>query len=191
MSLTFRTVAIAILVIGFALGISFGAGIAYGRGDPKTVQSGLTQQQIQQLIGGTGAGAGQFGAGAGAASPGAGAGAAGGAQGAGGGGAQASLLGANATAGRVTAIQGQTVSIETRQGTQRVNLSSSTTVSRLAAALPSDIKEGMTIIANGTRKDDGSFDATSLAQVPQELQGLVTGTGATQARGTPTPTPRP
>jgi hypothetical protein len=185
MSLSFRMLAIAIGVFGIALGVAFGAGVAYGRGSPKTVQSGLTQQQIQQLYGApTNAGA-AAGAGAGAAT-GAGAGA-GAATGAG-----ATAAAARATTGRVTAVSGQTVTIETARGSQKVNLASSATVSKTTNGSASDLTAGTTIFASGTRNADGSFDATSVSQVPGELQTLITalmgasaGNGTTPAAATP------
>jgi hypothetical protein len=182
LSLTFRTLAVAALAAGLALGISFGVGVAYGRGDPKTVQSGLTAQQIQQLYGGGGAG------GAGAA------GAAGGAQGNAGGGAagNAAALGARSTMGRVTAVNGQTVTIETRQGSQKIQLTSGSTVNKLTTGSSGDIQEGSTIVASGTRKDDGSFDATSVSQVPPEVAALLGGgAGGTGGTGTTSPAATP
>lgn len=169
-SLTFRTLAIGVVAAGLALGIAFGVGVAYGRGNPKTVQSGLTTQQIQQMYGPATSGA----AGAGG-------------QGAGGAGAAgaASVLGARSTSGRVTAVSGQTVTIETRQGSQKVLLSSSTTVNKLATGASADLQEGSTIVASGTRKDDGSFEATSVSQVPAELVTLVAGGGTSAPTVTP------
>ena len=55
---SFKKLISVIVVLGLAFGAVFGAGVAYGRGSPQIVQSGLTQQQIQQLIGGGGTGAG-------------------------------------------------------------------------------------------------------------------------------------
>lgn len=177
MSLSFRTLAIGIGVMGIALGVAFGAGVAYGRGDPKTVQSGLTQQQIQQLYGaptnpGAAAAAGGAGAGAG--------------QNAGGGGTGTAALAARATSGRVTAVSGQTITIETARGSQKVNVASSAAVNKISGGAASDITEGTTIFASGTRKDDGSFDATAVSQVPGELaQLLSTLTGGGAAGGAP------
>jgi hypothetical protein len=175
LSLTFRTLAIAMVAAGLALGIAFGVGVAYGRGDPKTVQSGLTAQQIQQLFGagGGGAGGGQ---------------ATGGAQGTGGGPAGSgatAVLGARSTSGRVTAVNGQTVTIETRQGSQKVTLGANTTVNKLMQGGSGDLQEGTTIVASGTRKDDGSFEATSVSQVPSELAALVSAGGTAAPSATP------
>ncbi len=47
----FRKVAAGVAVFGLALGVAFGAGIAVGRGDPKTIESGLSAQQLQTLLG--------------------------------------------------------------------------------------------------------------------------------------------
>src|SRR5688572_6945624 len=181
MIVSYRVLVVEVVMIVLALGVSFGAGIAYGRGDPKTVQSGLTQQQIQSLLGISGAAA-QGGAGAadpsgsaGGSSAGAqrqgqgGAGAQGGGGAQGGAGAQqgggAAAAAAQAAAarnpsGRVTAVDGQTLTIETRTGSQKVNIGPSTTIQRLSIGSMSDFRVGSTILASGARKEDGSFDAT-------------------------------
>jgi hypothetical protein len=156
MSLSFRTLAIGVGVLGIAMGVAFGAGVAYGRGDPKTVQAGLTQQQIQQLYGAP-------------TNPAAAAGNAGGAPASSQAGAGAAALAARSTTGRVTAVSGQTLTIETARGSQKVNLSSSAAVNKSTRGAVSDITEGTTIFVSGTRKEDGSFDATSVSQVPSEL----------------------
>src|SRR6266545_5708472 len=135
MILSFRTLAIGIGVMGIAMGVAFGAGVAYGRGDPKTVQSGLTQQQIQQLYGaptnpGAAAAAGGTGAGQGTAGAGQNAG------------AGAAAIGARATSGRVTSVNGQTVTIETARGSQKVNVASSAAVNKISSGAASDITEG-------------------------------------------------
>jgi hypothetical protein len=82
------------------------------------------------------------------------------------------------------------VTIETARGSQKVNLAASATVSKAAAGAASDITEGSTIFASGTRNADGSFDATSVSQVPSELQTLLsalTGAGAGAAPASATP----
>lgn len=170
MSLSFRTLAIGIGVMGIAFGVAFGAGVAYGRGDPKTIQSGLSQQQIQQLYGAP-SGGGAGGAAAGAGAQGGGATGAGGASGAGG---AAAAAAARATTGRVTAVSGQTVTIDTARGSQKVNLMPNTAVSKITGGTAADITEGTTIFASGTRKDDGSFDATAVSQVSSDLSQLLT-----------------
>ncbi len=185
MLLSFRMLIIAVVILGAGLGVAFGAGVAYGRGDPKTVQSGLTQQQIQSLLGITGNTAG--GGGAGGATGGSGASGATGSTGTNRGGGNngagaatgstaATGAAARSTTGRITAVQGTTITIETRTGAQQVNLGNTTTISKLSAGAMADLKEGTTIIANGTRKDDGSFDATEVSQVPSDVTALVAGT---------------
>jgi hypothetical protein len=164
-SITFRKVAAGVLVAGALLGIVFGAGVAYGRGDPKTVQSGLTAQQLQSLLGISSAQAAA--ATSGQSAPGTNAGS----------GAAAGLLGGGATTGRITAIDGQTITIQTAQGSVKLNLAVSGTVSTVRTGETADLREGMSVVASGSRKDDGSFDATSITQLPSEIQALLTGGG--------------
>jgi hypothetical protein len=163
MSLSFRTLAIGVVALGILIGVAFGAGVAYGRGDPQTVSEGLTQQQIQQLYG----------------PPTNPAAAQGGAQ-AGGGAAQAL---ARSTTGRVTSVEGNTVTIETSRGSQKVTLGASGTVTKSGSGNLSDLTQGTTIFASGTRKDDGSFDATSISQVSGDLQALLAALTANSAAG--------
>jgi len=185
---------VALGVVGIAMGVSFGAGVAYGRGDPKTVQSGLTQQQIQQLYGApTNPGATQGGSGTGA--PGAGGSPT--APGAGQTGAPPSGAGnlasalARATSGRVTNVSGQTVTIETARGSEKVNLSSGAKVNKNSSSSVSDIKDGMTIFASGTRNADGSFDASSVSEVSIELQTLLSALTTVPTTSPPSPSGTP
>lgn len=165
MRVTLRHMAAAVLVVGVGFGVAFGAGVAYG--SPKQVQGGLTQQQLVALLG---VGTGGLGAGA------SGAGGASGAAGA------AAGLAALGTAGRVVSVQGDVVTIETRQGNVRVNLSSSTTLTKVASATRTDLKEGMTVLVGGQRGNDGTIAATSVTELPQQLAGILTGGGTQQGR---------
>ena len=191
MALNLRSLGVGIAIVGVAVGVAFGSGIAYGRGDPKTVEGGLTQQQIQSLLGISGA---QATGGTGAAGATTGAPDATGAPRQGAGGTGAAALSRNPT-GRVVSIAGNVITIETAQGQSKVNITPTTTITRSSTAVLADIKEGMTIVAGGTRNADGSFDASSLSQVPTELQTLVTagaGTGGGAGAGagtTPATTP--
>ena len=165
----FKFVALVVVVIGLFMGVAFGLGVKYGKGkEPETTQ-GVTLAQIQQMIGGAGgttAGAG----GAGAAGGGAGAG---GAQ-SGTGGNTASAASARSTAGKITAVQGQTVTIEIRPGlTQKLNLGAQSTVNKFSAGAGADLKEGSSVVVSGTRKDDGSFDVTTINLVPPELATIL------------------
>jgi hypothetical protein len=178
----FRFVALGVIVIGLALGVVFGLGVKYGQGNEPEATGGLTAQQINQLLGVGGAGAGGAGAG-GAGGGGAGAGGAGAAGGATNGGGTA-LASGRATAGRITAVQGQTVTIELRPGvTQKINLGAQSVVNKTSTGAGADLKEGSSVIVTGTRKDDGSFDATTVNLVAPELaQALgTTTTGAAPA----------
>jgi hypothetical protein len=180
MKLSFKLLVIAVAVAGLGMGASFAIGVAYGRGDPKTVSAGLTQQQLASLLGvsalqGASAGTGSGTTPSASSTPGAGGG-----QGQGGAfsrqaGAGAGALQALASSpsGRITAISGNTVTIETRQGPVKLNLSASTTVSKQSGSSASDLKVGDTVVASGTRKDDGSLDASSVSQLPSELQALL------------------
>jgi hypothetical protein len=165
MALSFRTIIIGVAVLGIGMGVAFGVGVAYGRGDPKTVQSGLTQQQLQSLLGvSSGQAPGQGGTGG---------------QTAGQGGAGTAL--ARNPSGRITAIDGQTITLETRTGPLKVNLGPSTRINKLATGAASDLSADGTVIVSGTRRPDGSFDATEISQVPAELQALLGGTGGAGA----------
>lgn len=158
MTLTYRMIVIAVAVFGLGLGVAFGAGVAYGRSDPKEVQSGLTAQQIQSLLGVSGGQAASTQSGAGAAESGQ---------------QQRGGAAGRIATGLVTGVEGQTLTIETRQGSQRINLAPSTTISKLSSGTAADIKPGLAIVASGSRKDDGSFDATDVTQVSAELQALL------------------
>jgi len=147
-----RLLMIAIGVCGVAVGVAFGIGVAYGRGDPKTVETGLTQQQIASLLGGEGNAA--------AAARG------------GGGGVQ--LLGSS-TIGQVTAIEGQTVTVKTAQADVMVTLDSTTKVSKYDGG--SQLSVGDSVVVAGERQSDGSVKAASVSQMPSELSALAGGGG--------------
>jgi hypothetical protein len=136
------------------VGVAFGAGLAYGRGDPKTVETGLTQQQIASLLGGQG-GTGNVARGQGN-----------------GGGVQ--LLGNN-TIGQVTAIDGQTLTVKTAQADVKVTLDSTTKVSKYDGG--SQLSVGDSVVVAGERQSDGSVKATSVSQMPSELSALAEGGG--------------
>ena len=81
--------------------------------------------------------------------------------------------------GRVTAIDGRTITVETRTGSVKVTLAANATVEKVSSGATSDLKVGDTVSATGDRNSDGSVNATSIAQVPQELQALVGALGGT------------
>ncbi|HXH22541.1 MAG TPA: hypothetical protein VNN10_10955 [Dehalococcoidia bacterium] len=175
MKVSFRIIMIAVAVVGLGFGASFGAGVAYGRGTPKTVSAAPTQQQLNLQLGVTGS----TGGASAAATQVAGAG------GQRGGAAQA--LAGRTTTGRVTAIEGRTLTIETAQGSQKVNLAANATLEKLSTATLADFKVGDTIVASGTRASDGTFEASALSQVPQGLGGALGGLGGGGAQPAATP----
>jgi hypothetical protein len=159
MLLNFRIIIAFVAITGLAAGLAFGLGVAYGRGDPKVVETGLTQQQIRSLLGVGGAGAAQTGAG-----------------GAGG-------TGNNVT-GQITAIEGGVITVQSFQGTVKVSVASSATVNKLAAGSLSDLKVGDTIVASGTRSADGTLEATAVSQ-----SAATTQSAGNRPQANPTATP--
>jgi hypothetical protein len=61
-----------------------------------------------------------------------------------------------------------------------VNIPTSAKVNTYKTGSASDLKVGDSVIVSGTRKDDGSIDATSVSQLPSELQALAGGATAGQ-----------
>jgi Cu/Ag efflux protein CusF len=181
---TYRVLMVAVAVVGLGFGMSFAAGVAYGHGNAKPSGGGLTEQQLNSILGINTGGVG-------------GAGASSGGQGAlGGRGAAAQAL-SNSATGQITDISGNTVTIQTRTGTtEKVNVSNSTTIEKLASASLSDLKNGDSVIVSGSRNADGSLDAKDISPVPAELQALIggaaggAGTGGSAGGGQrPSPTP--
>jgi hypothetical protein len=175
LKLTYRLLLGGLLVVGVAAGLAFGIGVAYGRGDPKVVDTGLSAQEIQALLGsgggtqGTG-GAGNFRNGA-----------------AGLGGAAAQ----NGTTGQITAINGDTITVSGIQGDVKIVLNPDATVNTLTVGSATDLKVGDEINATGDTQDDGSVHASAVNQLPTGFGALGAGRfgGGAGARTTPTPTP--
>jgi hypothetical protein len=165
MVMTFRLLVISIAVIGGLIGIAFGIGVAYGKGDPQIIETGLTAQQIRSLLGVESAQAS-------GATPG------------GGQGRGAVALGNN-TIGQVTAVDGQTITVQTAQGSVKVTLGPSATVNTLSSGAPSSLQAGDTVIVSGTRGEDGGVQATSVSELPSELQALGSSGTAGGARPAP------
>jgi hypothetical protein len=166
MLVTFRLLVISLVMVGVAVGVSFGLGVAYGKGDPKTVNNGLTEAQIAQIVGGgTGAAGGNFANRSG--TP-----AAGTTPGAGGG----NFAAGGNTTGQITAVDAQSITLSTAQGASvKVNVAPSTTVQTLSSGKLTDLKVGDSIIVAGSRGSDGTVAATSVSAVPSVLQGLLSG----------------
>jgi hypothetical protein len=169
LKIDFRKAAIGLAILGAILGVAFGVGVAYGRGSPKTVDSGISQQQIQSLLGlssGAGTGGGGFG---------------GGASGAGANGL-AALLGGG-TAGVITAVTSNSITIETRQGSRTVTIAPTTNVETYSKTAAANLKQGDAVIVTGASGADGSIAAESISQLPDALKGIASGTGATGSSG--------
>jgi hypothetical protein len=179
LKLTYRLLLAGLLVLGVAAGLAFGLGVAYGRGDPKVVDTGLSAQEIQSLLGGGGGTQGTGSGGSGNFRNGA----------AGLGGAAL----ANGTTGQITAIDGNTITVSGFQGDVKIVLNPDATVNTLTAGSTTDLKVGDEINAAGATQDDGSFHATAVNQLPSGFGALGAGRagGGAAARGTPTPTPAP
>ena len=175
----FKFVAIAVVGFGLLLGVAFGLGVKYGKGKETTNTGGLTQQQVLSLIGATGGGGGAAAAG--------GAGGAGAAGGAGGAGGANNPL-ANLTAGRITAVQGQIITVETRTGPVKVNVGATASVNKTAQGAPQDLVTGATVSVSGAKGPDGSVNATAVSILPPDLATILGGTGgATNGGGTGSP----
>jgi hypothetical protein len=164
MRVNFKILIVAAVVAGIAVGVAFGAG--YALGSPRQAAGGLTAQQIIQMYGqpSGGVGAGGAGGGAGAAN--------------------------RNPIGKITAMDASTITIDGFTGSQKLSLTSATTINKLSSGAPGDLKVGDTVVASGTSKSDGGFDATSVSQVPTELAtflGRGSGGGTTGAGGSSAP----
>jgi hypothetical protein len=153
MILNKRLLMIAVGVCGIALGVTFGVGVAYGRGDTKTVETGLTQQQIAALLGGQGGTGAESRLNTGGAGP--------------------QLL-TGSTIGQVNAIDGQTLTVKTAQAEVKVTIESATKVNKYGTSA-TDIQVGDSVVVAGERQPDGSVRATSVSQMPSELAALAGG----------------
>src|SRR5215510_9978679 len=107
MKLTFRVLAILAVVLGAGVGLAFGIG--YAAGSPRNVSTGMTAQQYAQLYGGAG--------GAGASTAGGGAAGARTIQG----GAAGGIVSRN-PAGKISAIDGSTITLDTPAGPRKISL---------------------------------------------------------------------
>ena len=163
MTLDFRKAAVGLLAVGAVVGLAFGAGVAFGRGDPKTVETGLSAQEIQSMLGltggaTTGAPGGQGGVGGGAA----------------GGGLLANLLDGG-TAGVITEVTSDSITVETAQGVTTFAISGNTVVEVLADVAASDLEVGAPVVVSGTSGDGGEATAAQITELPEALSGLATG----------------
>lgn len=143
------------LVVAIALMGGFYTGFRY---EKSKVPEASASPAAFAGTGGTG-GTGTTGRGAGggtAASPGPGA------TGGGGGG-----FAGRGTFGQIESISGNTITIKDAQGNQvKVQLQSSTTITKTVAGSTSDLAQGVNITVSGQRGSDGTVTATSINIVP-------------------------
>ncbi len=183
MQLTYRLMLLSLLIMGAAVGLAFGIGVAYGRGNPKVVDTGLSAQEIQSLVSSGGARLGRTGAAA-STTPGA-SGAIGGSGFAG--------RGGNGVTGQISAINGNELTITGFQGDVKVTLGSDATISTLQTGSASDLKVGEEVSVAGETQSDGSVNATSVTELPASVGagrgGFTGGGGRGGAAATATPAP--
>jgi hypothetical protein len=98
--------------------------------------------------------------------------------------------------GQITAVNGSTLTVQNRGGTQTIHLSGSTKITSVtfgtsgpveAPATANDLKVGVNIQAAGTTASDGSLNAETVKIVPAHMGGPG-GRGPGHPRGTQTPT---
>jgi hypothetical protein len=176
-----RMIAVA-AVVAIALGaIGYFAGHASAGGGPSTLAEAVQQAQAGKLAcGDTGGGAPPAQAGGSGAAPAGGPGGGGaqflvravcqnggaaGAQGGPGGAGGRFGGGFGGVVGQVQSISGGTLTIQGRQGTVKVKLSSSTTVRKTIGGALSDVKPGVTVSVAGTGQNNQN-PATSITLVP-------------------------
>ena len=122
MKLTFRVLGLVAIFVGLALGVAFGVG--YAAGSPRVTSGGISEQQLAKIVGGNAAG-GAGGTGV--------TNTAAGARGSSGG-AGAAL--ASRPAGKITAINGNSVTLDTAAGSRTVNVLPRPSPALLASMAP-------------------------------------------------------
>jgi len=74
--------------------------------------------------------------------------------------------------GTVEQVNGNTISINTAQGTLQATLTTSTQINAVTTGKPADIAVGAEVIVTGQRAADGTTQAASVFIVPQGFAGL-------------------
>ncbi len=96
------------------------------------------------------------------------------------------FAGGGGTAGKITAINGNTVTVETTEKSVTVNLSGSTTVTKVDKGATSDLKVGDRITVIGAANGD-AIDAANI--IVGNITGIFGGRGLGGAGGAPSGTP--
>lgn len=74
---------------------------------------------------------------------------------------------ARGTSGKITAISGDTLTIQDAQGNEvKVQLQPSTTIVKTASGTKDDLTSGVTVTVGGQRASDGTVTATTITIVP-------------------------
>jgi hypothetical protein len=74
------------------------------------------------------------------------------------------------TVGTVESVDGDTVVINTQQGTVRVKTTDTTLIEKFTSVGVNDLKAGEQVVVNGSRNDDGSITARSIQSL-RSFQG--------------------
>lgn len=77
-------------------------------------------------------------------------------------GSQAGARAAGGTMGTIESIEGDTVVIETQQGTVRVRTTDTTLIQKLTSVSVKELVAGEQVVVSGSRNDDGSITARSI-----------------------------
>ncbi|HNS52830.1 MAG TPA: DUF5666 domain-containing protein [Anaerolineae bacterium] len=83
------------------------------------------------------------------------------------------------SADTITAIDGNTITLNTADGTQKVIVSDTTYIQKYMSVTVADLAQGDTVVVSGSKNDDGSISARSIR--------VMTGLGFAEDRATPTP----
>lgn len=76
------------------------------------------------------------------------------------------LAGGGATIGAVEKVEGNVITLTTRGGAIQILVTGSTSIQKMGEGSLSDIAPGANITVSGTRKSDGSIEATNISITP-------------------------
>ena len=75
--------------------------------------------------------------------------------------------GRSGLSGTVTQVDGDTVTVNTSQGSLEVKIGTGTTIQKTTEGTAADLQEGVSVTVIGQRNADGVTEATSIAIVPE------------------------
>ena len=76
------------------------------------------------------------------------------------------LLGKGGTVGTVEKVEGNVITLNTREGAVHVLIADDTSIQKMGEGTLSDISPGENITVSGERKEDGSIEATNIFITP-------------------------